>query len=146
MRKVLRIILVAGTLLGLGIAHAQEAKETLVPGKVIKLEVQFEGPDGVRMKNVYASLVTDAQRPPDQAGFQNTIAGDFRQVSPGTFHVEFVIPPTVISGDYKLSSLDVRGDGIMLTYTEGQQYHLHAFHVENHAKFAQPPVTVKELH
>jgi hypothetical protein len=147
MRKTLKTILIAGTLLGLGVMHAQEANEqALSTGKVIKLEVKFDGPDGAKITAVYASMYTDAQRRADQAGFLNNFPGEFKLISPGIFHAEFTIPDTIVTGDYKLPSLDARAPGIQLVYTEGQQYHLHAFHIENHNKFVQPPITIKDLH
>jgi hypothetical protein len=129
------------------IAHGQEAKEkALSPGDVIKLEVKFDGPGADKITTVYASLQTRAEPPSDQAGYMTNFPGDFKLISPGTFHAEFTVPETAVSGDYVLISIDVRAPGIRLDYTNGKQYNLHAFHIENHSKFVQPPVTIKELH
>jgi hypothetical protein len=146
MGKILKIVLIGGVLSSLGIANAQDAKEqALTPGKVIKLEIKFDGPDGAKITNVYVGLSTDTERPADQAGFLTNFPGEVKLSSPGTFSAEFTIPPTAASGDYKLKSMDVRAPGIQLNYLEGQQYHLHAFHIKNDNRFVQPPVTIKEL-
>jgi hypothetical protein len=145
MRKTLKTILLAGILLSLSIAQAQDTKEAWVPGKVIKLEVKFDGPDASRINMIYGSLSTLAQRPADQAGFSNSIPANGVPISSGIFHLEFTIPETVIPGDYTLS-MDVRAPGIQLSYNDGQQFHFHAFHIENHGTFAQPSVTIKEIH
>ena len=50
MRKTIKTILIAGALLSLGIVNAQEAKEQpLKPGDVIKLDLEFRGPDADKL-------------------------------------------------------------------------------------------------
>lgn len=145
-RVAIAVAMMSVLAIGLKITHAQEAKEqSLSPGGVIRLEVKFDGPGADRISNIYANLSTQAQRPVDQAGFMNNFPGSFTQISNGTFRAEFIIPPTVVSGDYVLSSMDVRAPGIDMAYTNGQQYNLHPFHIENHSKFVQPPVTIKDI-
>jgi hypothetical protein len=135
-------IFLAGSL-----SQAQEAKEqSLQPGNVIKLELEFHASDANKITTIYASMALRTQRPEDQAGFMTSVPGEFKMISPGLFHAEFTIPETASSGDYTLASMDVRGTGIQLTYSDGKQYHLHAFRVDNHKKFFEPPVTIKELH
>ena len=147
MRKTIKTILIAGALLSLGIVNAQEAKEQpLKPGDVIKLDLEFRGPDADQLTSINASLYSHAPRPEDQAGFMTNFPGEFKLTSPRNFHAEFKVPDTAVSGEYKLDSLDVRGLGIQLTYTDGEQYHLHTFHVDNKDKFVQPSVTIKEVH
>jgi hypothetical protein len=147
MRKVLKKILLAGTLLGLGIAHGQVAKEqSLSPDSVIRLEIKFDGPDASKITTIYGGMGTNAQRPPDQAGFLNNFPGTATLVSPGIFRMEFTVPKTAVTGDYTLSSLDVRAPGIQIVYNNGEQFHLHTFHIENHNKFTQPSITVNEIH
>jgi hypothetical protein len=147
MKQILKTTLIAGTLLSLGIAQAQQAAELAKhPGEVIKLEVKFDGPDGAKIITIYANLSTQTERPPDQAGFMNNFPGEFKLISPGLFEGDFKIPDTALSGDYKLQSMDVRAPGIQLTYNEGKQYNLHEFRIENKNKFVQPPITIKEVH
>jgi len=131
-------------LLSFGVARAQEAQELpLHPHSIIKLELTFRGPGADRLTRVFAGMQTDAQTPPDQAGFMNNFPGEFKLISPGVFDAEFTIPDTVISGVYSLPALDVRGDGIQLDYKNGVDFQLHTFRVENPNKFTKPPVTIK---
>jgi hypothetical protein len=130
--------------LSFGVARAQEAQELpLHPHGMIKLEVTFRGPGADRITAIYASMRTDAQALPDQAGFMNNFPGEFKLISPGAFDGEFTIPDTAISGVYSLQALDARGDGIQLDYKNGVDFQLHTFRVENPNKFTKPPITIK---
>jgi hypothetical protein len=136
--------LLTAILLSFGVAQAQEAQELpLHPHSTIKLELTFHGPGADKITAIYASMQTDSQVSPDQAGFLNNFSGDFRLISPGVFDAEFTVPDTALSGVYNLPALDVRGNGIKLNYKNGVDFQLHTFRVENPNMFTKPPVTIK---
>jgi hypothetical protein len=148
MKNTLKLILFAGTLLSLGIAHAQEAKELAKhPGDILKFEIVFEGPNADKIKTVGASLSMQVGPPKDQAGFTNGF-GTERQFSPTsqkTFVVEITVPPNAATGDYFISVGATATEG-SASYSNGNGFTISPIHVENPKTFTPPKIEVKELH
>jgi hypothetical protein len=65
----------------------------------------------------------------------------FQPLSRGRFVVEIKIPEDVATGDYLLAVNSQTETGSVL-YSDGQQFHLHPFHVRNPKTFIQPNISV----
>jgi hypothetical protein len=149
MKKALKTILLAGTLLGLGIAHAQEAKVLPKhPGETLKFDVKLEGQDVQKVKAV--SLYLGARNGPlqtDQSGFTSGSRGaNFLAIATGTFRPEITIPDNMATGDYYLVVTAIAEPG-SADYVSGKQFQLQDFHIDNPKTFVPPSkIEVKEVH
>jgi hypothetical protein len=144
MRTILKIVLVAATLLSLG--NAQEAHPLpRHPGDVIKYRIVFDGPNADKIKTVTAQMVTNSI-PKDQAGFTNGFGTDrqFTPSSPKTFDIEMTIPKNIATGDYRLQRIDARADEGSAMYAD-QDYSVPIIHVENPRTFTPPTIKVAPL-
>ena len=148
MRKILKTILLAGTLLVLGIAQAQQVAELAKhPGDVLKFNITFSGPDAVKVKQVGVVIRLNGGISPNQVGFQPVQQTQYVQkTSTGVFMTEIKIDDTLASGEYHLEVIaapDITGS---TTYVAGREFQLHTFHIDNPRTFSPPKIDVQEVH
>jgi hypothetical protein len=147
MRKALKIALLAGILMGLGIAQAQQLQEQPKhPGDVLKFEVKFEGPDADKIKYVSLNLGLAAGSSLEkQVGFNQGLSGASRiQVAPRTFHIEVIVTDDIASGDYTLSQLNAGAEVGGENYPQ-RDFQGYRVHIENPRTFIPPKVSIKPL-
>jgi hypothetical protein len=142
MRKILKTILLAGALLGLGIAQAQSVKRH--PNDHLHYNVTFADGDFGKITGVGVSLVTNASAPPDQPGAANQFGGQCQKSSdPKTWTCDVLIPARIVSGDYKLFRVDAGTLDFSKNYSE--DFHVPTVPIENLNTFTPPSkVTVTE--
>jgi hypothetical protein len=145
MRKTLKTILLAGTLLGLGIADAQQAKELTLSGNdVLRVEVKFNGPNADKVTSVYLAIASTDPALPDQPGFGNGFNGsEAKAVTPMIFKPEIKIPESAVDGDYKLSVIAIAGP-FRPSYEAGKDFKYPVIHIKNQT-FTRPSIEVKPL-
>jgi len=102
MKQVLRTILLAGTLLGLGIAQAQTVTELAHhPNDVLRFEIKFDGADAPKISQVTFLLQLKGAVPANQPGFSaNQQSAWVSQSSPNSFQVELKIDDKIATGTY----------------------------------------------
>jgi hypothetical protein len=146
MRKTLKTILLAGTLLSLGIAQAQQATELAKhPGDTLKFEIKFDGPDAGKIKQVFLYLGSVPGRAPDQPGFDAGFRGnDAQLIGANTFKADITIPDNAATGDYILYVTANANPG-GFQYKGGDQFPMHFIHIENPNTFRPPHIEVKPL-
>ncbi len=149
MRKTLKTLLFAGTLLGLGIGQAQQVSELAKhSGETLKFEVKLEGQDAQKVKSVSLYLGSrNGSIPPEQSGFTNGYRGaSFPAISTGIFRPEITIPANLATGDYFLV-VTVIADPGSAEYIAGKQFQMHDIHINNSQTFVPPSkIEVKEVH
>jgi hypothetical protein len=145
MRKVLKTILLAGTLLGLGIASGQQALPSVKrhPGEHLHYSVTFGGGDIGKIAGVSVHLKTSATPRPDQQG-GNQFGGNCQKSSdPKTWTCDVVIPAGIIDGDYQLFQAGAGTPEFGASYTE--DFHVPIVPIQNPNTFTPPSkVTVTE--
>jgi hypothetical protein len=146
MRKTLKTILLAGTLLSLGIAQAQSVKRH--PGDIIKYSVTAEGGDTDRITAVTLNFWTGTPIPQNQQGLTNGFTGACTKSSatPRVFDCSVTIPDNVSNGDYTIAWVSV-GAGPNLGKRYEGDFHIPLVPIENPKTFNFPTkVTVTEQH
>jgi hypothetical protein len=146
MRKTLKTILLAGTLLGLGIAQAQSVKRH--PGDVLHYRVTVEGGDIDKITSVALNFWSGTPIPQNQQGFSNGFPGDCTRSSaiPNVFDCSVTIPDTVSDGDYTITWVAI-GSGPRLNRRYEVDFHIALVPIENPKTFNFPTkVTVTEQH
>lgn len=150
MTRVLKTILFAGTLLGLGIAQAQEAKvEPLHPGDTVKFAITFSGTDADKIKQVNAAFVLTSPPLANQPNFSQSFesGATTSATTTRTYLVELKVPDNIASGEYVLhiGATPSPSPG-SIQYVAGQDFPLHSFRVENSRTLIKPSIKVVEQH
>ena len=146
MKQVLRTILLAGTLLGLGITQAQSVKRH--PGDVIKYKVSVEGGDIDKITSVTLSFWSGTPIPQNQQGLTNGFTGTCTtpSVAPHVFDCSVTIPDNVSNGDYTINVISI-GAGPNLGKRYDGDFHVPLVPIENPKAVNFPnKVTVTEQH
>jgi hypothetical protein len=146
-RKIILAPVIVALLTTGGVVRAQEAKELPIhPDRTIKFDVKFDGPDAAKITAVSVTLhIPNGHVPDNQIGFSPEVNGDQASIAPDKhFYPEVTIRNTTASGSYELLVSVFTNTG-RFTYTAGNEFPLHVFHVENPATFTPPHITVKEL-
>jgi hypothetical protein len=144
MRTILKAVVIAGILLGLRTANAQEAIPLpRHPGDVIRYRIVFDGLNAEKIKTVYARMNVMGQVPKDQAGFttQFVTLGQVPPSSPKTFDVEMKIPENATTGEWRLHFTATANEG-SAEYDDGQEFNVPTIHIENPRTFTPPAVKV----
>lgn len=150
MKRIFKTIVLAGTLLGLGIAQAQQVTELAKhPGDVLKFSLTFSGPDADKVQKVVASIARTGPnpQPANQSGFPTGADSGWvtNQTSTRTSVVEIKIPTNIMSGSYRLQ-IDTSATIGGAEYLAGKDFPLPEIHIENPNTFTPPKIEVKELH
>jgi hypothetical protein len=148
MRTILKTVLIAGTLLTLGIANAQQSQvQPSVkrhPGEHISYTVTLADGDISKITGVSVHLVTNAPELPNQPGAQPQFGGQCKKsADPKIWNCDVLIPDGIRDGDYKLSQVSLGTPNLGRSYTE--DFHVPMVPIQNPSTFTPPSkVTVTE--
>jgi hypothetical protein len=145
MRKTLKTILLAGTLLGLGIAQAQQPESSVKrhPGEHLHYTVALSDGDIGKVTNVSVHLQTDMPAPDKQPNASGQFGGlCVKSNDPKIWTCDIVIPPAIRDGNYRLSIVGVSSATFGTEYRE--DFHVPVVPIENENTFRAPRVTVTE--
>jgi hypothetical protein len=146
MRSLLKVVFIAGTLLSLGVAQAQQSQPSVKrhPGQHLHYDITLADGDIGKIAGVSVALRTSTPARPDQPNAGGEFGGQCQKSpDPRAWTCDVVIPDGVRDGDYRLFHVGVGTREFGTDYSE--DFHVPIVPIENPNTFTAPSkVTVTE--